>query len=34
VLGVRANGIQFREGSAPAEIGTQIAHSVYGAIGD
>jgi hypothetical protein len=33
VLGVRANGIQFREGCAPAEIGTQIAQSVYGAIG-
>jgi len=34
VPGVRANGIQFTEGSKPAEIGTQIARSVYSGIGN
>jgi hypothetical protein len=32
--GVRANGIQFIAGSRPADIGTQIAQSVYSGIGN
>jgi hypothetical protein len=31
---VRANGMQLASGSKPAQIGTQIAQSVYSGIGD
>jgi hypothetical protein len=31
---LRANGIQLTSGSNPSQLGTQIARSVYGGIGD
>lgn len=31
---VNANGIQLSPGSSPAQMGTQIAQSVYSSIGD
>lgn len=34
VPGVDASGIQLSPGSSPAQIGRQIAQSVYGGIGD
>lgn len=34
VPSVRANGIQFTSGSSPAQMGMQIAQSVYSGIGN
>ena len=34
VPSVRANGMQLASGSNPAQMGTQIAQSVYSGIGD
>jgi hypothetical protein len=34
VPSINANGIQLSSGSSPTQLGTQIAQSVYGGIGD